>query len=115
MATEFCPNQKEAVYLNKTETGVTYDTPYILPNNVQSIVTLDLILLLISIYPVIKMEIKTAILIMEKKIPQITRNHRIIGNGNENGNQNGNVEDPNNSDGQNQNEDLNNFWSWFNP
>jgi len=33
LATEYCPpgKQKEAVYLDKTETGVTYDTPYILP------------------------------------------------------------------------------------
>lgn len=33
LATEFCPihSQKEAVYLNKTETGVTNDTPHILP------------------------------------------------------------------------------------
>ncbi len=35
LATESCPisSQKEAVYLNKTETGVTDDTPYILPKN----------------------------------------------------------------------------------
>jgi len=33
LATEYCPldKQKEAVYLDKNETGVTYDTPYILP------------------------------------------------------------------------------------
>ena len=33
LATEYCPasKQKEAVYLDKTETGTTYDTPYILP------------------------------------------------------------------------------------
>lgn len=33
LATENCPLslQKEAVFLDKTETGVTYDTPYILP------------------------------------------------------------------------------------
>lgn len=35
LATEFCPigSHKEAVYLNKTETGVTDDTPYILPKD----------------------------------------------------------------------------------
>lgn len=34
LATEHCPihSQKEAVYLNKTESGRTHDTPYILPN-----------------------------------------------------------------------------------
>lgn len=34
LATENCPasSLKEAVYLNKTETGVTLDTPYILPS-----------------------------------------------------------------------------------
>ena len=33
LATEYCPihTLKEAVYLNKTETGVTHDTPYVLP------------------------------------------------------------------------------------
>ena len=33
LATEFCPANllKEVVFLNKTETGVTADTPYILP------------------------------------------------------------------------------------
>ncbi|NLL72149.1 MAG: penicillin-binding protein [Clostridiales bacterium] len=33
LATDFCPitSQKESVYLNKTETGVTDDTPYLLP------------------------------------------------------------------------------------
>lgn len=33
LATDFCPitSQKEAVYLNKSETGVTDDTPYLLP------------------------------------------------------------------------------------
>lgn len=33
LATEYCPagSKKEAVYLDKTETGVTDDTPYILP------------------------------------------------------------------------------------
>lgn len=34
LATEYCPADKlkEAVFLDKTETGVTNDTPYILPN-----------------------------------------------------------------------------------
>ena len=34
LATENCPakNLKESVFLDKTETGVTYDTPYILPS-----------------------------------------------------------------------------------
>lgn len=33
LATEYCPlnKQKEAVYLDKTETGITHDTPYLLP------------------------------------------------------------------------------------
>lgn len=31
LATEYCPDTSEIVYLNKTETGVTHDTPYILP------------------------------------------------------------------------------------
>lgn len=35
LATEYCPilSQNEAVYLNKTEIGVTHDTPYILPKD----------------------------------------------------------------------------------
>ena len=35
LATPYCPilSQKETVFLNKIETGVTYDTPYILPKD----------------------------------------------------------------------------------
>jgi penicillin-binding protein 1A len=32
LATEYCPQVKEVVYLNKTETGVTADTPYLYPS-----------------------------------------------------------------------------------
>lgn len=32
LATEYCPRVKEAVFLNKTETGVTEDTPYLYPS-----------------------------------------------------------------------------------
>jgi penicillin-binding protein 1A len=33
LATENCPTVEEAVYLNKTETGVTADTPFLYPTN----------------------------------------------------------------------------------
>lgn len=117
LATEFCPNQKEAVYLNKTETGVTYDTPYILPKDKCTVHSHP------GFNPPFDFNLpgnqngnqngnpNNG----EENPPDNQEPPDNPENGNENGNQNGNVEDPNNSDGQNQNEDSNNFWSWFNP